>query len=243
MNAHWWTSVWARQWLKLFSWSHFGRSCYLFKICLGLLIKSFIPILFFQSWVYLLTRFLYGNYEISCTAELTQNKESGLGCAEIEDSKSPGMLHGPPGSAAVCPVFFGSKIQFSLSPHGLGDSKGPHEPQNFGFLTCDTWPNLLISVASKRLEKYQTGWTNYNHQTHTGNARSRSETTLDEGTRMYKNIEFGRRSQFLKWHLVYPQYISEKFQKYFLGETTDISELSCTDNFRGYLLCGPQNEI
>lgn len=97
-------------------------------------------------------------------------QKSGLGYVEMEGSKNPGRSYGPPELSSCLPCFLVAKSNFQ-SPHMGWETAGVHtSSRSFGFLICETWPNILISVANKRLEEYRMGWINCNHQTHTGTA-------------------------------------------------------------------------
>lgn len=191
--------------MRLFNWSNFGKSCYIFKICLGLLIKE-VPSYFVlsESWLYsvMLIRFIYGNYWISCIAEFTHNsKKSGYGCAEMEGSKDPGRLCGLPGLSGCQPWFLVAKSNFH-SLHVGWETAGVHtSSQNFGFLICETWPNVLISVAGRRSGEYRMGMNKLqSSQTHChDSARSGSETDPGLRNKNGNKMGLGRSSQFLKW--------------------------------------------
>lgn len=52
----------------------------------------------------------------------------------MKENKDPGRLCGSPGGQQLSALIWGSKIQFLLSPHGLGNSRWPHWLAEFGLL-------------------------------------------------------------------------------------------------------------
>lgn len=122
----------------------------------------------------------------------------------------------PQGSAAVCPVFLVAKSNFH-STHMGWETAGIHtSSQNFGFLICETWPNILISAAG-RLES-RTGRTDAAIRRGTATTEPDCHWRQILGSKKGNKMGLGRSSQVFKWYLVYPQYISESLLKYFLPE-------------------------
>ena len=159
----------------------------------------------------MLTRFIYGNYWISCITEFTHNsnnKKSGYGCAELEGRKDAGRLHGLPGLSSCLPWFLVAKSNFH-SPYVGWEAAGVHtSSQNFGFLICETWPNILISVAG-RLEEYQMGMSKLQSSNCHNSAMSGSETDPGLRTKNANKMRLGRNDNL-------PLYIPGKPPKYFL---------------------------
>lgn len=52
----------------------------------------------------------------------------------MKENKNPGRFCGSPGGQQLPALILGSKIQFQLSPHGLGNSRWPHWLAEFGLL-------------------------------------------------------------------------------------------------------------
>lgn len=52
----------------------------------------------------------------------------------MKENRDPGRLCGSPGGQQLSVLIWGSKIQFLLSPHGLGNSRWPHWLAEFGLL-------------------------------------------------------------------------------------------------------------
>ena len=159
----------------------------------------------------MLTRFIYGNFWISCITELTHksnNKKSGYGCAELEGSKDAGRLHGLPGLSSCLPWFLVAKSNFHSPYVGWEAARVHTSSQNFGFFICETWPNILISVAG-RLEEYQMGMSKLQSSNCHNGATSGSETDPGLRTKNANKMRLGRNDNL-------PLYIVGKPPKYFL---------------------------
>lgn len=147
----------------------------------------------------------------------------------------------PQGSAAVCPVFLVAKSNFH-STHMGWETAGIHtSSQNFGFLICETWPNILISAAGRLESRTRRTDAAIRRGTATTEPDCHWRQILGYGAR--REIKWGLEEalKFLNGILFTPNTYLKVFSSIFCQNTG--SQLPYTDSFRGSLLCGSQNEI
>ena len=123
-------------------------------------------------------------------------------------SCSSQALHGLPGLSSCLPWFLVAKSNFHSPYVGWEAARVHTSSQNFGFFICETWPNILISVAG-RLEEYQMGMSKLQSSNCHNGATSGSETDPGLRTKNANKMRLGRNDNL-------PLYIVGKPPKYFL---------------------------